>query len=83
MHLIVYRLASSVYILIMLNGTDKTNTENKMYSIIITWDNTDPYVYGPYATEDEAKDALQKIEDKWDDWDWRHQTGRNIQKMEK
>jgi len=54
-----------------------------MYSIIITWDNTDPYVYGPYATEDEAKDALQKIEDKWDDWDWRHQTGRNIQKMEK
>ena len=81
MHFIVYRLTVYLYIPIMLNGTN--NTENKMYSIIITWDNTDPYVYGPYATEDEAKDALQKIEDKWDDWDWRHQTGRNIQKMEK
>lgn len=54
-----------------------------MYSIIITWDNTDPYVYGPYATQDEANKALQKIEDKWDDWEWRHQTGRNIQKMGK
>ena len=81
MHFIVYRLTVYLYIPIMLNGTN--NTENKMYSIIITWDNTDPYVYGPYATEDEAKDALQKIEDKWDDWDWRHQTGRNIQKMGK
>ena len=82
MHFIVYSLAVCVYILIMLNGTDETkNTENKMYSIIITWDNTDPRVYGPYATEDEAKDALQKIEDKWGDWKWYHQTGRTIKKM--
>ena len=55
----------------------------KNYSIVITFDNGDPSVYGPYSSEQEASLRLDQIQSKWDDWYWQHQTGSTVREMSK
>ena len=57
----------------------KNKTEN--YCASITWDNTDPTVYGPFKSEAEAKKKLQEITDRWGDWEWGCQTGHRVSLM--
>ena len=46
-----------------------------MSVIVLTWDNTDPEVYGPYGSEGEARSALETAQAGWGDRDWDSSTG--------
>ena len=47
----------------------------KKFVLVISYDNTDPDVYGPFDSKKAAREYSTKITAKWDDRDWYHAGG--------
>ena len=69
----------------MDNKTDKkTNRRSeKMYVIVIEWDNTEPQVYGTFKTTEEAEAKKTSILNGFDSWEWNHHRDISITKITK
>ena len=48
------------------------------YTVIITWNNTDPEVHGIFNSEKEAVAKMVLIQKKWDDHDWNHYSSIDV-----
>lgn len=53
----------------------------KNFCVVITWDNTDPTVYGPFDNEKNATAKLDEVTASWGDWEWGCQTGHAIKEL--
>ena len=52
-------------------------------AIVITWDNADPDVYGPFTSQKKAEKRMEEITSKWIDWEWNCQTGHSVRELNK
>ena len=55
----------------------------EIWVVVIECDNSEPRVYGPYSTSQEAEKKLLRIKEAWDEWSYEHSTGQSVVRVKK